>query len=65
MFGVARTYVSKIAKRLHRRGAISNRRGVVHIERRDLLQDASCECYGALRRHFERVLPGAYPQVEP
>ena len=65
MFGVARTYVSKIAKSLQGRGAISYRRGVVHIERRDLLQDASCECYAAVRRHFERVLPGAYPKAEP
>ncbi len=65
MFGVARTYVSKIAKLLQKRGAISYRRGVVHVQSRDQLREASCECYAAVRNHFERVLPGAYPHAEP
>jgi DNA-binding MarR family transcriptional regulator len=65
MFGVARTYVSRIARSLQRRGAISYHRGVVRIERRDLLEDLACECYGVVRRHYERVLPGAYPNPEP
>lgn len=65
MFGVARTYMTRIAGALQRRGAISYRRGIVHIERRKMLEDAACECYGAVRRHFDRVLPGLYPDVEP
>jgi CRP-like cAMP-binding protein len=65
MFGVARTYMTRVASALQRRGAISYRRGIVHIERREKLEEAACECYGAVRRHFERVLPDLYPTVEP
>jgi CRP-like cAMP-binding protein len=65
MFGVARTYMTRIASALQRRGAISYRRGIVHIERRKVLEHASCECYGAVRGHFDRVVPGLYPEVEP
>lgn len=64
MFGVTRTYVTRIASTLQDRGAISYRRGVLVIRRRDLLEKASCECYGLVRAHFERVLPGLYPSME-
>lgn len=65
MFGVARTYMTRVASALQRRGAISYRRGIVQIERREVLEDTACECYGAIRRHFDKVLPGLYPDVEP
>jgi CRP-like cAMP-binding protein len=65
MFGVARTYMTRIASALQRRGAISYRRGIVHIENRKILEDTACECYGAVRHHFDRVLPGLYPNMEP
>lgn len=64
MFGVARTYLTRIARDLRDRGAISYRRGVVRIESREKLEEASCECYGAVRQHFDRVLPGLYPHLE-
>lgn len=64
MFGVARTYVTRIASALQSRGAISYRRGLIRVERRAVLEEATCECYGAVRRHFDRVLPGLYPSVE-
>lgn len=65
MFGVARTYVTRIASVLQSRGAISYRRGVIRVERRAVLEETTCECYGAVRRHFDRVLPGVYPSGEP
>jgi CRP-like cAMP-binding protein len=61
MFGVARTYVTRIANTLQDRGAISYRRGIIRIERRAVLEEATCECYWQVRRHFERILPGLYP----
>jgi len=64
MLGVARTYLTRIALRLQQRGPISYRRGVVRVEDRALLEEVSCECYGTVRRHFERVLPGLYPALE-
>ena len=65
MFGVSRTYVTRIANLLQGSGAISYRRGIIHIERRLVLEEATCECYSLVRRHFERVLPGLYPTAEP
>jgi CRP-like cAMP-binding protein len=64
MFGVSRTYVTRIATLLQERGAISYRRGIIRIVRRSALEESTCECYGSVRRHFERVLPGLYPTEE-
>jgi CRP-like cAMP-binding protein len=65
MFGVARTYVTRIANQLQDRGAISYRRGIIRIEDRAALEEMTCECYHLVRGHFERVLPGLYPSAEP
>ena len=64
MFGVARTYVTRIAAALQGRGAITYRRGIIRIVSRSALEESTCECYGLVRRHFERVLPGLYPTEE-
>jgi CRP-like cAMP-binding protein len=64
MFGVARTYVTRIAAALQGRGAITYRRGIIRIVNRSALEESTCECYGLVRRHFERVLPGLYPTGE-
>jgi len=61
MLGVQRTYTTKIVSILERRGAVQKKRGSITIIDRDNLERQSCECYGYLRRHFERVLPGGYP----
>lgn len=65
MFGVARTYMTRTAKALQRQGAISYRRGVIQIENRAILEAAACECYETVRQHFDKVLPGLYPGLEP
>lgn len=62
MLGVARTYLTRIATALQKRGAISYRRGVIRIERRELLERLTCECYQDVRQHYERVVPGLYPE---
>jgi CRP-like cAMP-binding protein len=64
MLGVARTYVTRIAGALQESGAISYRRGVIRIARRAKLEYRACECYQAVRQHFDRVLPGLYPRSE-
>jgi len=65
MLGVARTYVTRIARALQRRGAISYRRGMIRVVSRSLLEQAACECYVSVRQHFDRILPGLYPRLEP
>jgi CRP-like cAMP-binding protein len=64
MFGATRTYVTRIASSLQKRGAIVSRRGIIHIESREFLEETTCECYGLVRQHFERVQPGLYPAGE-
>lgn len=64
MFGVARTYVTRMANALRKRGAISYYRGVLRIEEREALEEVACECYAIVRDHYDRVLPGLYP-TEP
>ena len=53
--GVQRTTVTEIAQALRRVGLIAYRRGRVTILDRAGLEAASCECYGAIRRHHERL----------
>jgi len=65
MFGATRTYMTRIASGLQKRGAIAYRRGVIHIASRKLLEEATCECYALVRQHFERIQPGLYPITEP
>ena len=36
---------------------ISYRRGKVRVRDREGLERAACECYGIVRRHFDRLLP--------
>jgi CRP-like cAMP-binding protein len=56
MLGVRRSSVSPVANELQRTGLIRYRRG--HIEILDLegLQSASCECYGTVKAHYDRLL---------
>ncbi len=63
MLGVQRTYVTKVASALQNAGFIRYHRGVVTIVDRPGLEKASCECYGAVREHFDRVLAGIYPDA--
>lgn len=47
---VRRTTVNASWQELGRAGGIKARRGVVKIVSREILEHATCECYGALRR---------------
>ena len=56
MLGVRRTSVSPVAAALQQAGFIRYARG--HIEIIDVagLQKASCECYGTVKAHYDRLL---------
>jgi CRP-like cAMP-binding protein len=60
MLGVQRTTVTAVAGALQAKGLIRYRRGVVDILDRQGLEAMTCECYGAVRRLYERLLPGAF-----
>ncbi|WP_165973815.1 Crp/Fnr family transcriptional regulator [Paucimonas lemoignei] len=56
MLGVHRPSVSLIAKRFQQAGLLDYKRGVVTVLDRAGLEATVCECYGAVRKQFERVL---------
>jgi CRP-like cAMP-binding protein len=56
MLGVHRPSVSLIARSFQQLGLIRYSRGVVTILDREALEEASCECYAAVRKQFERAL---------
>jgi CRP-like cAMP-binding protein len=60
MLGVQRSTVSLITRTLQTAGLISQRRGVITVTDRVGLEDTTCECYGKIRRNYERLLPGTY-----
>lgn len=57
MLGVQRTTVTAVARSLQEKGLIRYRRGVVDIIDRGGLEAQACECYGAIRRTYRRLLP--------
>jgi CRP-like cAMP-binding protein len=56
MLGVRRPGVSEAAGKLQELGAISCRRGHITVLNRPLLHVHVCECYGVVKREFDRLL---------
>lgn len=56
MLGVHRPTVSVAASVLQRAGIIDYRRGRIRVLDRQSLENASCECYSIVQKHFERIL---------
>jgi CRP-like cAMP-binding protein len=55
MLGVRRQSVTAVAGALQDTGAISYKHGHVKVLNRERLEAESCECYGVIRAHFERL----------
>ena len=56
MMGVRRPSVSLVANVLQKAGFIKYRRGNIRILDVAGLKDASCECYGTVKEHYNRLL---------
>ena len=65
MLGVQRSTLSVVARNLQTAGLIRQSRGGITVADRARLETTACECYGRIRRFYERVLPGTYPAVDP
>lgn len=56
MLGVRREGVTEAASKLQREGVIRYARGRILVLDRDGLASRSCECYGVVKREYERLL---------
>ncbi|ABM61191.1 Crp/Fnr family transcriptional regulator [Halorhodospira halophila] len=61
MLGVRREGVTEAAGKLQKSGLISYHRGHIEILDREGLEDRTCECYGVVRREYDRLLTN-FPQ---
>jgi DNA-binding transcriptional regulator YhcF (GntR family) len=64
MLGVQRSTVSVVTRTLQTAGLIRQSRGISVIDRAGL-EETVCECYGKIRRIYQRLLPGTYPPASP
>ncbi|MEP6802828.1 MAG: Crp/Fnr family transcriptional regulator [Acidobacteriota bacterium] len=55
MLGVRRATVTVAAGELREEGLIAYRQGRIEIIDREGLEGVACECYGVIRRHFDRL----------
>jgi len=62
MLGVRREGVTEAALRLQKDGLIHYARGHISVLDRPGLEQRSCECYGVVKREYDRLLP---PTVKP
>ena len=62
MLGVRREGVTEAARRLQSAGLISYARGHITVLDRSGLEHRSCECYGVVKREYDRLLPAMLPQ---
>jgi CRP-like cAMP-binding protein len=63
MLGVQRSSVSVVTRTLQTAGLIQQSRGSITVTDRPGLEEVACECYSKIRRIYERLLPGTYPQT--
>ena len=61
LLGVGRSYVSREIQSFKQCGVLETRRGALVIRDLDALTARACLCNDSVRRHFEAVLGGVYP----
>jgi CRP-like cAMP-binding protein len=60
MLGVQRPSVNLAAGTFQQAGIIQYSRGKIQVLDRERLEDAACECYGKVRRNYQRLLDIPY-----
>jgi CRP-like cAMP-binding protein len=65
MLGVGRSYISRVIQSLKARKIIETHRGGLTVADPEGLNAIACGCQGAVRRHFDEVLKGVYPDDGP
>lgn len=64
MLGVGRSYTSRVIQIFKEEGILKTSRGSILVRDQKALEARSCSCNASVKRHFEVVLRGAYPQDE-
>ena len=65
MLGVRREGITEAAGRLAQLGYIRYRRGHITVTNREGLERRSCECYGVVRKEYQRLVPMAVAPSRP
>jgi DNA-binding transcriptional regulator YhcF (GntR family) len=65
MVGIGRNYASRLLQVFRVAGLIQTRRGGLRIIDQAGLEQRACRCHAVVKRHFERVLLGVYPNASP
>ena len=61
MLGVGRSYVARVLSGMKARGTLETSRGKLRIHKKDELETMACDCNELVRKHFDEVLMGVYP----
>jgi hypothetical protein len=61
MLGVGRSYISRVIQSFKARGVLRTRRGALEVSQPEALPAIARGCRDAVRRHFDEVLHGVYP----
>lgn len=61
MMGIGRSYASRVVQRFKAEKLVKTRRGGIEVLDCQRLHDHACSCNDLVRRHFDTVLKGVYP----
>ena len=64
MLGVGRSYTSRVIQTFKAEGILETKRGALLVRSIDALRARSCLCNDTVKRHFDEVLRGVYPDPE-
>lgn len=63
MMGIGRSYASRVLQTFKRDGLLRTRRGGIELIDPPGLRQRACDCHDIVKRHFDTVLAGVYPQT--
>lgn len=61
MMGIGRSYASRVVQRFKTYSLVQTRRGGLKVLDREGLRNRACSCNDLVKRHFDVVLRGVYP----
>ena len=63
MMGIGRSYASRTVQRFKANALVRTRRGGIEVTDPQRLRQRACTCNDQVRRHFDTVLLGVYPEA--